>query len=73
MFYQLPDPFEVDTPLGYGWAIAVVVRFHESFWVVALETGALVDFTQDKIRICGDYSQKRGITDDMMKRYTARK
>lgn len=36
-------------------------------WTVALENGALVTFTQDRVRIANSYTHRRGITDERMR------
>lgn len=48
MILQLPEPFEVETPLSHGWAIVLEAGAHSYFWTVALDSKALVTFTQDK-------------------------
>ena len=72
MILQLPEPFEVETPLGHGWAILLEATAHEYFWTVALDGGALVTFTQDRVRICESYTHKRGVPDARMKKIVTR-
>lgn len=64
--YQLPELIKVETPLGRGWAILVEGTAHDYFWTVALDTGALVTFTQDQIRITNSYTHGRGISHERM-------
>lgn len=62
MLIQLKDLIPMTTPLGPGWAIILEARAHDYFWTVALdETGALVTFTQDQVRIANSYTHHRGI------------
>ena len=41
---------------------------HDNYWTVILENGALVTFTQDKIRVSRSYTHGRGIDDDEMRK-----
>lgn len=65
---QLEEPFPVITPLGKGYAILVDTGAHDQYWTVALDSGALVTFAQDRIRIARSYTHRRGITDEEMNR-----
>lgn len=67
---QLNEIIPVDTPLGPGYAFLVETGAHDYWWTVALETGAIVTFTQDRIRIQKSYSHRRGISDDEMRDIT---
>jgi hypothetical protein len=40
----------------------------DNYWTVALSTGAIVTFTQDRIRITNSYTLRRGISDEEMKK-----
>ena len=64
---QLNESISVETPLGRGYAILIETGADEYGWTVALDTGAIVTFSQDKIRMTKSYSYGRGITDENMK------
>lgn len=68
MIIQLPEPIPMVTPLGNGYAVVLQADGHDYWWTVALENGALVTFSQDRIRIARSYSHRRGISDDEMRR-----
>jgi hypothetical protein len=40
---------------------------HDSWWTVIMDTGAVVTFTQDQIRISRSYTHGRGISHKQMK------
>lgn len=65
--YQLPEPFQVKTPLGSGYAIMIEARAHDNMWTVILDNGAIVTFTQDRIQATSSYTHRRGIDDETMK------
>lgn len=65
---QLSEVIPVETPLGFGYAIIFETGDFDNYWTVALENGALVTFTQDKIRVSRDYTHRRGISDKEMKK-----
>ena len=65
---QLEELVPVETPLGSGYAMLVESGEHDSYWTVILENGALVTFTQDKIRVSRSYTHSRGIDDAEMKK-----
>jgi hypothetical protein len=67
MILQLEHLIGMETPLGFGYAILVETGPHDQYWTVALDNGALVTFSQDKIRICNSYTHGRGINDRDMK------
>ena len=67
---QLDELIPVETPLGFGYAIIFETGEHDNYWTVALENGALVTFTQDRIRVSRDYTHGRGISDEEMKKIT---
>jgi len=64
---QLNEAISVETPLGRGHAILIETGVDDYWWTVALDTGAIVTFSQDKIRMTKSYSGGRGITDEKMK------
>lgn len=67
MIMQLTELIPMTTPLGKGYAILVDAGQHDQYWTVALESGALVTFRQDQIRIADSYTHGRGISDKRMK------
>lgn len=64
---QLQSLIPMKTPLGDGYAIFLETDAHDYYWTIALDNGAIVTFTQDKLRICNSYTHGRGITDEKMK------
>lgn len=70
---QLSEMIPVLTPLGRGHAIIYEAREHEAYWTVVLEDGALVAFTQDRIRVARSYTHRRGLSDAEMKKILAKK
>ena len=64
---QLNESISDETPLGRGYAILIETGADDYWWTVALDTGAIVTFSQDKIRMTKSYSYGRGITDENMK------
>ena len=60
---QLTEMIPMDTPLGRGYAILYESGDHEVYWTVVLANGALVSFTQDRIRVQRSYTHRRGISD----------
>lgn len=67
MALQLDEMISVETPLGHGYAIIFESGEHDNYWTVAMDNGALVTFTQDRIRVSRDYTHRRGISDGQMK------
>ena len=53
---QLNEAISVETPLGRGYAILIETGVDDYWWTVALGTGAIVTFSQDKIRMAKSYS-----------------
>ena len=53
---QLNESISVETPLGPGYAILIETGTDDYWWTVALDTGAIVTFSQDKIRMAKSYS-----------------
>jgi len=71
-FHEFHEPIAVETPLGPGRALLIERTQHDYFWTVALDTCALVTFTQDKIRIAKSYTHARGISDQEMRKIVGR-
>ena len=65
---QLQELIQVKTPLGEGYAIIFETGEQDNYWTVALSTGAIVTFSQDRIRIANSYTHRRGISDEEMKK-----
>lgn len=57
----------VETPLGHGKAVFVVVGAADHEWTVCLDNGSLVTFPQERIRFSDCYTAGRGITDAKMR------
>jgi hypothetical protein len=64
---QLDEMIPVTTPLGFGYAFIFESCEHDNYWTVGLDNGAIVTFTQDKIRLSRSYTHGRGIDDETMK------
>ena len=67
MIYELRELIDVDTPLGRGKAFLIESGTHDYWWTVVFHNGAIVTFTQNKIRMLRSYSHDRGISDEEMK------
>lgn len=67
MAIQLDELIPVETPLGFGYAIIFETGEYDNYWTVALENGALVTFTQDRIKVSRDYTHRCGISDEQMR------
>jgi hypothetical protein len=67
------DLVPMETPLGPGYAVIVETSAHDYWWTVALADGALVTFSQDRVRMARSYSHRRGIDDRTMKKIISRK
>jgi hypothetical protein len=65
---QLSELIPVKTPIGDGYAIIFEAGEHDNYWTVALGTGAIVTFKQEKIKICRSYTHDRGVSDTEMKK-----
>jgi hypothetical protein len=63
---QLHEMIPVETPLGFGYAFLIDSCEHDNYWTVGLENGAIVTFTQDKIRLSRSYTHGRGLDDETM-------
>jgi len=63
---QLDPLIKVKTPLGEGYAIFLEANEQDYWYTVALGNGALVAFSQDRIRISNSYTHRRGISDERM-------
>ena len=68
MTHELDELVPVETPLGSGYAMLFESGEFDNYWTVILENGALVTFTQDKIRVSRSYTHGRGIDDDEMRK-----
>jgi len=66
MIMQIQELIPVETPLGSGYAIIFESLSHDNYWTVALDNGAIVTFTQDKIKMSNSYTHNRGISDKRM-------
>jgi hypothetical protein len=66
MIHEFREPIRVDTPLGRGYALFVEACAHDYYWTVGMDNGALVTFTQDRLRIARSYTYRRGINDEEM-------
>jgi hypothetical protein len=64
---ELRELLPVETPLGFGYAIIFESGEHDNHFTVILDTGALVTFTQDRIRVSRDYTHRRGVSDEEMR------
>lgn len=69
---QLGELIPVETNLGSGYAVIFETGEHDNYWTVALESGALVTFRQDQVRISRSYTHGRGIDDAEMRDITAK-
>ena len=69
---QLHELIPLETPLGFGYAIIFETGEHDNYWTVALDSGAIVTFAQDKIRISRSYTHGRGISDRQMRKIIKR-
>ena len=67
MIHEFSELIPVKTPLGSGYAMLLEPGEFDSYWTVVMENGAVVTFTQDKIRISRSYTHGRGINDEQMK------
>lgn len=64
---EFEELIPVETPLGSGYAMLFESGEHDNYWTVILENGALVTFTQNKIRVSRSYTHGRGIDDKEMR------
>ena len=58
---QLDPPLQMETPQGFGWA-----QFHiweginaDAYWVIFLESGAIVYLCNEKVRASNSYTAGR--------------
>lgn len=65
---QLTELIPMVTPLGDGYAIILETTSQDYHWTIILDNGALVTFTQDKVRAASSYSHGRGIDDKRMRK-----
>jgi len=68
MILQLSEMIPVSTPLGDGYATIFESCDHDNWWTVILNNGAIVTFSQDKIRAKRCYTHGRNFTDEEMKK-----
>lgn len=66
--HEFADPPHVETPLGHGLAMFVECGRHDYYWTVVLDNGAIVTFTQDRIRFSRNYTFRRGVDDAEMRK-----
>jgi hypothetical protein len=66
VIHEFREPIRVDTPLGRGYALFVEACAHDYWWTVAMDNGALVTFTQDRVKLARSYSYRRAMTSDEM-------
>ena len=65
---EFSELIPVETSLGSGYAMLFESGEHDNYWTVILDNGAIVTFTQDKIRVSRSYTHGRGISDRQMKK-----
>ena len=70
---ELEELVPVETPIGSGYAMLYESGEHDNYWTVIMENGALVTFTQDKIRVSRSYTHNRGIDDKEMSKIVYQK
>lgn len=58
----------VQTPLGRGYVWFVELESDDNWYTIILDNGAVVTFTQSQLRMCRNYTLKRGISDREMRR-----
>ena len=66
MLTELRHLIPVETPLGRGYAILIESEPHDQWWTVVLDSGAVVTFPQERIRVQRSYTLGRGIDDAEM-------
>lgn len=64
--HELSQLIPVTTPVGRGYAIFIEYEAHDYWWTVVIENGAVVTFSQDRIRVQNSYTHRRGISDEEM-------
>lgn len=67
MIHEFKERISVETPLGHGYAILIQCGQEDYWWTVIFDSGAIVSFTQDRIRASRCYELRRGISDKQMK------
>jgi hypothetical protein len=66
---QLSPALWVDTPLGRGKAIIYKDDGDDCYWTVVLkDTGAIVQFRNEKIRASANYTLGRRLRDEIMRK-----
>lgn len=68
MIHEFKELIQVNTPLGKGLALFIECGNHDYWWNVILNTGAVVSFPQNKIKVSRSYSHGRGINDKQMRK-----
>jgi hypothetical protein len=64
---EFSDPIPVKTPVGNGYALFVETSGHDHYWTCALDNGAIVTMTQDRVRVARCYERRRGLDDSEMR------
>lgn len=68
MIHEFRERISVETPLGHGYAILIHGGQEDHWWTVILDNGAIITFTQDRIKASRAYGLRRGISDKQMKK-----
>jgi hypothetical protein len=63
---QLTELMPVETPLGAGYAVMVDSEAHDNYWTVVFDSGALVTFRQEEIKLSASYTYGRGTNNKRM-------
>ncbi len=58
----------VTTPLGSGYALWVETDEHDNYWSVILDSGAVVEFVQEQIKVWKSYTHGRNMSNTDMLR-----
>lgn len=67
MIHEWRERPRVKTALGMGYILATNFGNEDNVHTVALDNGAIVDIIQSKLRMCRNYTLKRGISDEEMR------
>ncbi len=63
---QIPNPIEMETPLGHGWALFTWEWTSQLWWgVVQTETGEMWWWLNHQIRVCPNISEGRYKTSEI--------
>lgn len=69
MIHEFEEEIPVETPLGKGDAIFIEFAKQDNYWTVILkDSRAFVTFTQNQIRAGRNYTKRRGISDNEMRK-----